>query len=271
MHSTGQARLKWRVIDNSDVVSARLTRTRKPVMHRIAFIIAVPFMLALCFSSGSITFAASPTAEQAPDTMQARVLGCAACHGTHGEGTDNDYFPRLAGKPAVYLYNQLLSFRDGRRKYPPMNYLLAYLPDAYLQQVAEYFAAQHPPFPVPAAPRVDGKTLALGETLVSEGDHTRAIPSCVSCHGPGLTGMEPAIPGLVGLHADYVSAQLGAWRYGTRSAAQPDCMHDIAKRLSELDITAIAAWLASLPAPAAASPAPAAATKLPLACGSVPN
>jgi cytochrome c553 len=26
--------------------------------------------------------------------------------------------------------------------------------------------------------------------------------------------MEPAIPGLLGLHASYISAQLGAFRYG---------------------------------------------------------
>ena len=38
-----------------------------------------------------------------PDTMEARVLACASCHGEQGQGTGNDYFPRLAGKPAGYL------------------------------------------------------------------------------------------------------------------------------------------------------------------------
>ena len=61
--------------------------------------------------------------------MAARVLACASCHGAEGEGTSDVYFPRLAGKPAGYLYNQLVAFRDGRRKYPPMNYLLDFLPD----------------------------------------------------------------------------------------------------------------------------------------------
>ena len=79
--------------------------------------------LVLLASSSLHAFAAGAAApaEKAPDTMQARVLGCAACHGAQGEGTSNDYYPRLAGKPAGYLYNQLLAFRDGRRKYPPMN------------------------------------------------------------------------------------------------------------------------------------------------------
>jgi cytochrome c553 len=212
---------------------------------------------------------AAPPAERAPDTMQARVMGCAACHGAHGEGTDNDYFPRLAGKPAGYLYNQLVAFRDGGRSYPPMNYLLAYLPDAYLKQIAEFFAQQRPPYPPPAAPTVDAAVLALGKSLVVNGDPSRKVPACAACHGATLTGMQPAIPGLVGLHANYISAQLGAFRYGTRRAASPDCMHDIASHLSERDITAIAAWLASQPGPA--DPTPAARASLPLACGSVPN
>jgi cytochrome c553 len=213
---------------------------------------------------------ATAPAEKAPDTMQARVLGCAACHGGHGEGTANDYYPRLAGKPAGYLYNQLLAFRDGRRKYPPMNYLLAYLPDPYLLEIAQYFAAEHPPFPAvaPAPIHVDATTLALGKSLVNNGDVSRKIPACAACHGTSLTGMEPAIPGLLGLHADYISAQLGAWRYGTRKTAAPDCMHDIATRLADRDITAIAAYLASLPAPADPAPAAAGSLKMPLACGS---
>jgi cytochrome c553 len=80
-----------------------------------------------------IVASAEPT-QRAPDTMEARLLACAPCHGRQGEGTKNDYFPRLAGKPAGYLMNQLVAFRDGRRRYPPMNYLLEYLPDAYLEK-----------------------------------------------------------------------------------------------------------------------------------------
>lgn len=209
--------------------------------------------------------------ERAPNTMQARALACAACHGDHGQGTDNDYFPRLSGKPAEYLFNQLVAFRDGRRKYPPMNYLLAYLPDAYLHQLADYFAAERPPFPQPGSLAVGADVLARGQRLVSNGDAARHIPACASCHGASLTGMEPAIPGLVGLHSDYISAQLGAWRYGTRTAAAPDCMQQISARLGEADITAIAAWLSSRPAPVDAAPVARGTLKMPLSCGSEPK
>ena len=50
------------------------------------------------------------------DSMEARVQGCTTCHGQSGQGTRDDYFPRIAGKPAGYLYNQLVAFRDGTRR-----------------------------------------------------------------------------------------------------------------------------------------------------------
>ncbi len=228
-------------------------------------------LLAWVACASHVAHADEAAPERAPDTMEARVMGCAACHGSQGQGTDNDYFPRLAGKPSGYLYNQLLAFRDGRRKYPPMNYLLAYMPDAYLQQIADYFSQQRPAARDPEIPRVDAQTLAYGQQLVTHGDASRKVPACVSCHGAALTGMNPAIPGLVGLHADYISAQLGASRYGTRRTAEPDCMHTITSRLSEKDITAVAAYLATLPVPVDPSPVAKGSIKMPLACSSQPN
>jgi cytochrome c553 len=209
--------------------------------------------------------------QQAPDSMEARVLACAPCHGARGEGTNNAYFPRLAGKPAGYLTNQLLAFHTGRRHYPPMNYLLAYLPRDYLRKIAEYFAAQRPPLPAPAVPDVSKDVLEHGGSIVGHGDVARNIPACSSCHGPHLTGMEPAIPGLLGLRASYVSAQLGAWRYGVRTARAPDCMQIVAGRLTEDDVKAVAAFLASQPAPSDPSPASRGTFILPFACGSEPQ
>jgi cytochrome c553 len=210
-------------------------------------------------------------ADQAPDTMESRVQACALCHGAQGQGTDNDYFPRLAGKPAGYLYNQLVAFRLGRRHYPPMNYLLEFLPDPYLHAMADYFAAQKPPLPPKTIPIVSQDLLTLGQSLVTQGDPNRGIPACANCHGPSFTGMEPAIPGLLGLKATYITAQLGAWRYGTRTATAPDCMQIVAGHLTETDVTAVAAWLASLPDPDNAAPVPHGTLPMPLVCGSEPN
>jgi cytochrome c553 len=211
------------------------------------------------------------TSNQPPDTMAARVEACTPCHGNKGEGTSDAYFPRLAGKPAGYLYNQLLAFKNDRRKYPPMNYLLEYLTDPYLQEMADYFASQQPPLPQAAPGDVSQEVLKHGEALVTHGDATRQIPACASCHGQALTGMEPAVPGLLGLRPNYVSAQLGAWRYGTRTAKTPDCMQIVAGHLTEADVTAVAAFLATRPAPDNPAPVPKGSYILPFACGSQPN
>lgn len=213
---------------------------------------------------------AQPT-DHPPDTLEARLRACEACHGQQGQGTNDDYFPRLAGKPAGYLMNQLVAFRDGRRRYPPMNYLLEYLPDAYLQQIANDFSGLRPPPLAPAVPDVSTAVLARGQAIVAQGDQAHGVPACSGCHGPRLTGMEPAIPGLVGLHASYISAQLGAFRYGTRTAPEPDCMQVVAASLTEADVTAVAAWLASRPVPADPSPVARGSLAMPMSCGSEPN
>ncbi|MFP5394310.1 MAG: c-type cytochrome, partial [Gammaproteobacteria bacterium] len=75
------------------------------------------------------------------------------------------------------------------------------------------------------------------------------VPACVACHGNGLTGVAPAIPGLAGLPRDYLNAQLGAWRNGSRRAHAPDCMATIAARLSVADVTAISSYIAAQPVP----------------------
>lgn len=205
---------------------------------------------------------------RAIDSLEARVQGCVTCHGQSGQGTSNGYFPRIAGKPAAYLYNQLVAFRDGVRHYPPMNYLVAYLPDAYLREMAEHYSKLRPAYepkePLPADPQL----LPRGKTLATKGDAARQIPACVTCHGTTLTGMNPGIPGLVGLRAAYIAGQLTRWRVGDRRTAEPDCMKRIATRLSERDVASVAVFLAQQDAPADAAPESPDLVRMPLACGS---
>lgn len=234
---------------------------------------ALPPLAAAIAQTGAQT-GANPgpaTPGHPPDTMRARTLACAPCHGELGEGTSNDYFPRLAGKPAGYLYNQLNAFHVGRRRYAPMNYLLAYLTDEYLREMAEFFAGQNVPAQPASVPAVPQEVLARGRSLVTGGAPDRGVPACIRCHGPSLTGMEPGIPGLLGLKPNYISAQLGAWRYGTRTALAPDCMQLVAGHLTEADVGAVAAWLSSLPVSADTKPLPARSLDMPLPCGSEPN
>ncbi|EDZ98687.1 putative periplasmic cytochrome c protein [Burkholderia sp. H160] len=221
--------------------------------------------------SGAAFAATDAAAGTMPTAMDQRVRACTSCHGIQGQGLRNDYFPRIAGKPSEYLFNQLIAFRDGGRTYPPMGYLLAFLPDDYLHQISEYFAALQPPYPESDHAAVSPKLLAAGEKLVRHGDPARGIPACVACHSARMTGTQPGIPGLLGLHASYIGGQMGTWRSGTRHALAPDCMHTIALKLNDSDIAAVSNWLARQPRPDDPRPAPASAARLPLACGSQPQ
>src|SRR5688572_2968778 len=125
----------------------------------------LPLLVTLPFSPASAQQQdAVPTFDQL-DSIQARVQGCVTCHGQRGQGTDNGYFPRIAGKPAGYLYNQLVAFKNGTRHYSPMNYLVAYLPEAYLREIAEYFAKEQPPFAMQAVTPAEPDVIARGQQL----------------------------------------------------------------------------------------------------------
>ncbi|HEU5297723.1 MAG TPA: cytochrome c4 [Burkholderiaceae bacterium] len=204
-----------------------------------------------------------------PDTIGQRMQPCMVCHGPEGRATTQGFFPRIAGKPAAYLYNQLLAFRDGRRSNPTMAYFVDHMTDSYLQEIAQYFAALDLPYP-PARPATDvtQTQLARGEGLVRHGDSELGVPACARCHGVALTGALPAIPGLLGLPREYLQLQFGSWRVGVRRTRAPDCMSQIVSRMSPQDLNDIAAWLSSQPVPAAAAPTAQLARPLPTPCGS---
>ena len=224
-------------------------------------------MVLLCATLGGVARAAPAPIE---DSLAQRLAACTDCHGQAGRAAPDGYHPRLAGKPAGYLLNQLHHFRDGRRRYGPMVALVDPLPDAYLREIAAHFAALDLPHAAPPPPQVPAAVLARGRTLALQGDAARGLPACSACHGQALTGRLPATPGLLGLPRDYLVGQLGAWVSGQRRAHAPDCMADLARRMAGADLVAVTAWLASQPVPAGGQPAaaPAPGETLPLRCGS---
>lgn len=202
--------------------------------------------------------------------MAERVRPCTACHGDEGRATADGYFPRIAGKPADYLFNQLSNFRDGRRQHRGMRHLVAHLEDAYLRDMARHFAVLDPPFAAPPPVLAAPDAMERGRVLATRGDTAARLPACAACHGERLTGTLPAVPGLIGLPRDYLNAQIGAWRNGTRRAGAPDCMQAIAQRLDAADLGAVTAYLAAQVVPANHAPA-ATPARPPLECGSMPG
>src|SRR3954467_6122863 len=94
------------------------------------------------------------------DPVEQRALPCLPCHGKEGRAGPDGYYPRIAGKPAKYLLNQLINFRDGRRFFPMMNYPAERQPDASLAELADYFSSQKLPYDSVSAQGVPEATLA---------------------------------------------------------------------------------------------------------------
>lgn len=206
------------------------------------------------------------------DGLQDRLAACNACHGKQGEGIEGaEYYPHLAGKPVGYLVDQLQAFRDTRRHNVQMNWLLRNADDAWIEAIARHYAALPPKTRADdASLRLDPAVAERARILVEHGDNARNIPACTACHGRELTGLDPGVPALVGLPADYVVAQFGAWRTGVRTAREPDCMADIARALDPADVRILATWLAAQGHADPRPPAPAGSFTLPRACGSLP-
>jgi cytochrome c553 len=253
--------LAWRTLLSFSQAGGRPTRT---TVRRAVACTALTLASLACLPALAIDTA-----------MAQRTQACTACHGPQGRAGPDGYYPRLAGKPAGYLYNQLRNFKDGRRHYVLMEGLLAPLSDDYLRDMAEYFASLTPPYPRPLPSTASPTALARGRTLALHGDAALQLPACVQCHGQALTGVMPATPGLLGLPRDYLNAQLGGWQTGQRQAHAPDCMAEVARKLSPEDVNAVALWLAAQPVPdpahAAVARPPRTPGQLPLPlCGSAP-
>ena len=218
-------------------------------------------------AAGFVT-AAAPV--DVPDTMAERVKACVICHGAEDRAGRDGYYPRIAGKPEGYLFNQLRNFRDGQRYYRPMALLLADVSDQYLWEMAAYFSALKQPYPPPERMASTPDEIRLARKLINHGDPARKIPACIECHGRELMGTEPFIPGLLGLPRVYLIAQFGAWRSGGLLRRQTaDCMSEIAKQLTSEETNALAVWLATQPVPENTGPAVMLPVEMTRRCGSI--
>ena len=175
---------------------------------------------------------------------------CQTCHAPDGSGQAAGGFPRLAGQNAAYLQSQLDAFAAGTRENAVMQPQSAALTEAERQALARYFSAM-PAVATPdaagAAPFADPDH--LGQTLATRGRWSRQVPACEQCHGPGGVGVGAGFPPLAGQSANYLAAQLKAFRSGTRHNDPMGLMRHIAQALDDRDIDAVAHWFAAQPFP----------------------
>lgn len=189
-------------------------------------------------------------AAEIPNTMEQRLASCNKCHGNYGYGQeDNPNIPRLAEKPAGYLYKQMQSIKIGEGQSKVMEYVMRQLSSDYMKKIAHYYSEQQVPYHQHKIPEMSDAQLKRGEQLVKSGDDARGVPACQQCHGQALTGVKPMIPGIINQPYDYMVSQLNLWRNNKRSVESTHCMWVVANRLMPSDVQAVAAWLAIQPIP----------------------
>ncbi len=87
-------------------------------------------------------------------------------------------------------------------------------------------------------------TLKKGEALVTRGGDGKTV-ACAACHGEGLKG-NGNFPSLAGRSPSYLARQLYDMQHFTRVGPGSQLMQQVVEKLSEDDILAITAYIASL-------------------------
>lgn len=203
----------------------------------------------LLFISGGLAMvlASAVHAEGDPVAGEAKAGLCAGCHGEAGK-SEVGMFPRLAGQYGDYIVKQIRDFQRGHRAnneiMAGMAGTIASVQDA--KDLGAYFESQEIPEQPVMPPNAD--LVAQGERIYVDGNDSTGVYGCINCHGPKGIGRAPDIsqfPRLVGQHKEYIVKQLQDFREGTRKNDPAGMMTDIAKKLSDEEIQAVAEYLSA--------------------------
>jgi cytochrome c553 len=192
----------------------------------------------------TVIAASGALAQDKPPAQVTQV--CAACHGADGNSVAPAN-PKLAGQFAEYLQKQLRDFMPQKGKKPAresavMNGMVANLSDTDVQVLASYFSAQA----LKPAAAANKDLASQGQKLWRGGDAAKGVPACAGCHGPAGAGIPAQFPRLGGQYAEYVAAQLQAFRSGARSNDPNGMMRGVASHLTDGQIKALAEYAAGL-------------------------
>ena len=93
----------------------------------------------------------------------------------------------------------------------------------------------------------DEKLLSAGAKLYRGGDKKKGIAACMACHGPTGAGNPGAkFPMLSGQHAAYIEKAMKDFRSEKRTNDASKMMQDIAAKMSDKEIKAVASYISGL-------------------------
>lgn len=175
-----------------------------------------------------------------PVAGKEKAMICFGCHAVDGNSTE-PLFPKLSGQVESYLYKQLKDFKSGARESALMAPAVGMLTDQDMADISAYYAV------FDNSPEKFETSLELGMSIYRAGNKETNVPACMACHGPNAKGMPSAEwPALSGQHTAYTEKQLRDFAAGRRSNDANSMMRDISARLSDEEITAVSAYIASL-------------------------
>jgi len=171
---------------------------------------------------------------------KAKAMVCAACHGMDGNSANPDW-PKLAGQHPEYAYKQLMDYKAKARNNALMAGQVAALTEQDMKNLAAHFASLTLK---PGTPPADAALAALGEQIYRAGNPTSGVPACAACHGPhGKGNPGTPFPVISGQHAKYAEVTLKAYKTGERANDPARMMRDVASKMTDQEIAAVAAFL----------------------------
>lgn len=215
------------------------------------------FLMVFCVLAGVSSFA---TAGGDAASGKDKAAACVACHG-QGGNSSVPTFPKLAGQNERYLLKQLQDIQCGflseeqqkaekcaARSVPTMAGQLDNFDDQDLADIAAYYASQ-----TGSVGQAKADLVAKGEEVYRAGIRSKGVAACTGCHSPTGSGNAPAgYPALSGQHAEYIEAQLKAFRAaadglpGRSNDGDTKIMRDVARLLSDSEIAAVASYISGL-------------------------
>lgn len=186
-----------------------------------------------------------------PVSIEAGALiaaeSCTTCHGDEGN-TGTPAYGNLAGQNARYLFQQMVLIRSNERNIVLMKNTLKEIDDDGLRSLAMYYSSL-PGLIGQANPEED---LELGEAIYRGGILDKEVAACTACHGPfGNGNFLAGFPRVSGQTVEYLEEQLRAYREGERTSDEDygGMMRDIAKKLTDGEISAVANYMTGLYSP----------------------